>query len=176
MIDAVPRERHRRLRLHGESAKRGTEPEEEIPHVLLAVIAKIRPRRLNLLLGEAAAHLVMLCIVHNDQIWRAALLQGAYRILQKDIVQPRPHPEEEMEIRLRAHLRPVIHSICQAHAHNGAFQLLRTAVREHTDAQDIRINCNLHCASPFVFSPHSIQTARTKSKAIACIYSSAITT
>ena len=50
MIDTVPCERCGRLCRAGKPSEVSAEPAEEIAHILLAVIAKIRPRPLNLLL------------------------------------------------------------------------------------------------------------------------------
>ena len=74
MIDTVPRERTRRLCCAGKSPELPAEPVEEIAHILLAVVTEICPCGLDLLLRKAIRHLVVLGIVHNDQMRNPMLL------------------------------------------------------------------------------------------------------
>ena len=77
MIDAIPRERTRRLCCAGKPSELSAEPVKKIAHILLAVIAKICPCRLDLLLRESICHLIMIGIVHDDQVRRPIPLQIA---------------------------------------------------------------------------------------------------
>ena len=169
MIDTVPCERCGRLCRAGKPSEVSAEPAEEIAHILLAVIAKIRPRPLNLLLREAIRHLVMLRIVHDDQMQHPTFLQIARRLLQEIIVQPRTHPEKEMEIRRRTPFLPAIHTVDSTHAYLRLFHIRCTAACEHPHAQDVGVNCNLHllhCSR--IFIQRDARTISSTPSAVSC--------
>ena len=93
VVYAVPRQRARRLRLSRKSELFG-KMQQEIFHILLAVAAEILPSESDFLCREVIADLVMLGIVHENQMRRTALLQSARRLLQEGVIQPCAHPEE----------------------------------------------------------------------------------
>ena len=95
----------------------------------------------------------MLRIVHDNQMQHPTFLQIARRLLQKVVVQPCAHPEKEMEIRCRAHFLPAIHAVDGAHTYLRLFHIRCTAACEHTHAQDVGVDCNLHIVPLLILSP-----------------------
>ena len=93
VVYAVPRQRARRLWLSGKPELFG-KMQQEVFHILLAVAAEILPGESDFLCREAIADLVMLGIVHENQMRRTTLLQTARRLLQEGVIQPCAHPEE----------------------------------------------------------------------------------
>ena len=93
VVYAVPRQYARRFRRTGKPHF-PRKIQQEVFHILLAVAAEILPGESDFLCREAIADLVMLGIVHENQMRRTTLLQTARRLLQEGVIQPCAHPEE----------------------------------------------------------------------------------
>ena len=74
-----------------------------------------------------------------------------------------------MKIRICAHRIPIVHAADRAHAHLGFLHIGGASAREHSDAQNVRIDCNPHIFPPSGSSSALAQTESTRNAAIACI-------
>ena len=74
-----------------------------------------------------------------------------------------------MKIRICAHRIPIVHAADRAHTHLGVLHIGSASAREHSDAQNVRIDCNPHIFPPSGSSSALAQTESTRNAAIACI-------